>query len=148
MARPDASGTRYRNDAAVPGTGLVYEVRVARTNRCLALRAKLARSWRERFVGLLGHRSLAEGDALILPRCRAIHMVGMRFAIDAIFVDRAWRVVALHPGVQPGSIGLPVWRAWGVIEASAGTIQGAGVELGDQLQLTAVQGDSGLDKQP
>jgi hypothetical protein len=106
----------------------------------------MAHSWRSRLVGLLGHERLQAGEALILPRCQAIHMVGMRFAIDAIFVDRAWRVVALRQRLQPNSIGLPVWGAWGVIEASAGTIQAAGLEPGDQLQLTAVQWHKGLDK--
>jgi len=124
----------------------VFEVRVAGTQRCVASRALIASSWRARMVGLLGRRSIEAGEALILTRCQAIHMVGMRFAIDAIFVDRAWRVVALREALPPGWVGPPVWRADAVIEAACGTIQQAELEVGNQLQLTAVQGHSRLDK--
>ena len=86
-------------------------------------------------VGLLGRRALPDGEALVFERCRAIHTVGMRFPIDVVFVDRGWRVVAMRHAVGPGRLVRPVWRAWGVIELTAGSLARAGLEVGDQLCL-------------
>ena len=101
----------------------------------IADQAKVARGLLERVVGLLTYETLGEGEALILPRCNSIHTFGMRFAIDAIFVDRAWRVVALRQHVPPGRIILPVWGAWGVIELAQGTLARLGLQVGDPLRL-------------
>lgn len=108
-----------------------------RTQRLLADRAHVARSWRERMVGLLSRESLPPGEALIFPGCHSIHTVGMRFAIDVIFVNRQWRVVAVQAAVAPGRLLLPVWNAWGVIEMAAGTMDRVELRVGDQLQVVA-----------
>jgi uncharacterized membrane protein (UPF0127 family) len=108
-----------------------------RTREPVAERARLARTWRQRMVGLLAHRRLPVDEALMFPRCNSIHTVGMRFPIDAIFVDRGWRVVAVREGVAPGRLMLPVWRAWGVVEAAAGTVQRVGLRVGDRLVVIA-----------
>ena len=113
-----------------------YLIRIARTREPLAGRARMANSLRQRMVGLLGQAHLPEGEALVLPRCRSIHMCGMRFPIDAIFVDRAWRVVEVKPHLAPWHMVLPVWKAWGVIETPAGRIDRVGLQVGDQLQVT------------
>lgn len=52
----------------------------------LADRAEIATGMLQRMVGLLGHSSFHEGEALILPRCNAIHTWFMRFPIDVIFL--------------------------------------------------------------
>ena len=108
---------------------------VARTGRPLALAARMARGVVARAVGLLGRRALQEGEALVFERCNSIHTVGMRFPIDAVFVDRSWRVVALRPGLVPGRVVLPVSGAWGVLELASGTVQQSGLQEGDQLDL-------------
>ncbi|HEX5822945.1 MAG TPA: DUF192 domain-containing protein, partial [Candidatus Limnocylindrales bacterium] len=41
-----------------------------------------------KFMGLMGRRSLAPGAALWLPDSNGIHMMFMRFAIDAVFVGK------------------------------------------------------------
>ena len=96
----------------------------------------MARTLMARVKGLLGRRSLGAQEALILPRCRSIHTFGMRFAIDAVFVDRAWRVVAMRSRLVPGRLIFPVVGAWGVIELADGTVGRAGLIVGDQLELT------------
>lgn len=40
-----------------------------------------------RLAGLLGARSLGQNDALLLYPCSGIHTLGMRFAIDVLFLD-------------------------------------------------------------
>lgn len=117
-----------------------WRIEVARTRLPLALRARVARTWRERMVGLLEHARLGEGEALIFPRCHSIHTVGMRFTIDAVFVDEDWRVVALHDALAPGRLIAPIWRAWGVVETAEGSSQRCGLLVGDLLLLIAGTG--------
>ena len=111
-----------------------WTILVERTQIPLATRAAVARTLCERLKGLLGRERLPEGEALIFPGCSSIHTIGMRFPIDAIFVDRDWRVVALH-SVRPGRMMLPVRKAWGVVETPAGTIAQTRVAIGDRLCL-------------
>ena len=112
-----------------------HHIVVLRTQRPLARRAEIARSVLQRMVGLLGRSMLEESEALIFPACRSIHTWGMRFPIDVIFVDRAWRVVALRPKLSPGRLVFPVWKAWGVVEMAPGTLEKIPLEVGDQLNL-------------
>jgi len=83
----------------------VFEHRlvVERTQAELARKARVARSFVDRMVGLLGRQGLDEGHALILPHCRSIHTWFMRFPIDVVFVDRQWGVVAVCETI-------PAWR--------------------------------------
>jgi uncharacterized membrane protein (UPF0127 family) len=115
----------------------VWRISVARTEQPLALRALVARTWQQRMTGLLGHAQLADGEALIFPGCNSIHTVGMRFAIDAVFVDRSWSVVALRERLTPGHLVAPVWSAWAVVETADGSSRRAGVRVGDRLLLVA-----------
>ena len=116
-----------------------FTIVVERTQAALAGHATVAGSWRERLIGLLGRRELPEGEAVIFPRCNAIHTVGMRFPIDAVFVARSWRVVALRAELRPGRLLVPIWRAWGVIELPGGKITRTALRVGDQL-LVSVSG--------
>ena len=95
----------------------------------------LARSFWSRLVGLLGRAGLAPQAGLVFERCRAVHTVGMRFPIDVVFVDRAWRIVHLRSQVPPGRLVGPVRKAWGVVELAPGTISRTGLWEGDQLRL-------------
>ena len=113
-----------------------WSIRIARTGRLLAARAAMARTLMARVKGLLGRRSLGGQEALILPQCHSIHTLGMRCSIDAVFVDRSWRVVAIHPHLRPGRLLFPVFGAWGVVECADGTVGRADLIVGDQLELT------------
>ena len=94
-----------------------------------------------KFKGLMGRRSLAPDTGLWLPDSNGIHMMFMRFPIDAIFVGRrddagACQVVSVRHGLRPwvGLVPL-VWGAHGVLELPVGTIQRSGTLVGDMLVL-------------
>lgn len=123
--------------APLPRTGPLRVV-VSGTGAVLAERASVARSPVSRLVGLMGRRSLREGQALFFPSCQSIHTCFMRFAIDVVFVDRALRVVALRCALPPWRMTPVVWGAWGVIELPAGMVQETGLRPGDQLALRAI----------
>lgn len=123
-----------------------WRVQVAGTQEALATRAEMARSLMARMVGLLDRRVLEEGEALILTACRSIHTCFMRFAIDAVFVDRQWGVVAIARALPPWRMTSPVWQASAVIELPAGTAQRVQLAVGDRLVVEQVPGYKRLDK--
>ena len=88
----------------------------------------------ERMRGLLGCSGLGPGAALLIERCGAVHTVGMRFALDLVFLDRSWRVTRVVRNVRPGR---PMvwggWRAERVVEAEAGCVDLTGLQPGKEL---------------
>lgn len=111
---------------------------VERSGVTVASHATYARTPWARMRGLLGRRGLPDGEALIFERCWSIHTIGMRFPIDAVFVDQEWRVVALRCDLGPGQVIPPIHQAWGAIELAAGSAARHGVLVGDRLQPTQV----------
>jgi len=94
-----------------------------------------------KFKGLMGRPTLPAGAALWLPGSNGIHMMFMRFPIDAVFLgqpDSAGErpVVSVHER-------LPAWRglvplakgAHGVLELPIGTIAATGTAIGDRIAL-------------
>jgi uncharacterized membrane protein (UPF0127 family) len=84
--------------------------------------------------GLLKQSAWPAGAALIIAPCQAVHTVGMRFAIDVVFVDRGGRVLKVRERMtawrMAGSL-----RAFATIELPAGTLAGA-VRAGDVLTVS------------
>jgi uncharacterized membrane protein (UPF0127 family) len=74
---------------------------------------------RERTRGLRGRRLLGQGQALLLRRCRSVHTFGMEFPIDAVLLDRTYRVVAVV-AMPPGRLLLPRRGVRHVLECAAG----------------------------
>jgi hypothetical protein len=92
-------------------------------------------------MGLMGRRELPPGHALWLPDSNGIHMMFMRFPIDAIFVGRPGPdghrpVVSVHRGLRAWTGLVPLVRgAHGVLELPAGTIDFSRTEVGDRVLL-------------
>ena len=104
----------------------------------VADRVHVARTFPQRVIGLLARRNFDAGEALVFPECHSIHTIGMRFAIDVVFVSREWRVVAVRSPVPPGRVAVGAWHGWAAIELPSGTAKRANVRLGDQLRCDAL----------
>lgn len=61
---------------------------------------EVANSFRARLVGLALRRSPPD-HALLLPRTRAVHTFGMRFALDLYWLDGENHVLRIDRGVPP-----------------------------------------------
>lgn len=88
----------------------------------------------------MGRASLPQGEGLYLPTS-SIHMMFMRFPIDALFVARedaagVRRVVGIREHLPPWrGLVMPVRAAQGVIELPAGTLRRHDVKLSDTFVL-------------
>ena len=107
----------------------------------LAERLETAASLWGKFMGLMGRRSLPTGEGLWLPASNGIHMMFMRFPIDAVFVSRpeadgARRVKSVHRSLSAWTGIVPLVRgADGVLELPVGTIDGTGTAVGDRVEI-------------
>ena len=111
----------------------------------LANRLETADGLWAKFMGLMGRKSLEAGAGLWLPDSNGIHMMFMRFPIDAVFVGRpvsadggALPVVSVHRGLRAWTGLVPLVRgAHGVLELPVGTIERTGTIAGDRIVLEA-----------
>ena len=62
---------------------------------------RVARTFRERVLGLMFKKDLPDGDGLLIERCNAIHTCFMRFPIDATFMDAEGNVVKVVRNIKP-----------------------------------------------
>lgn len=92
----------------------------------------VARTRRERGRGLLGRDGLA--GALWLPGVRSVHTVGMRFAIDVAWIDRAGSVRRIAR-MGPGRVSAWLPSAAGVLEAEEGAFARWGLLAGSAVTL-------------
>jgi len=101
--------------------------------RVVASKLEVADSFLSRFLGLMGRARLPEGGALWIEPCSSIHMMFMRFRIDAVFVDAEGRVLKVASRVLPW-LGM-AWcsGAHAVVELEAGAASRAGLAPGDRL---------------
>lgn len=97
----------------------------------------LAPVWRavspwQRMRGLLGRPPLQPGQGLLIAPCASVHTVGMRQALDIVFLDAADRIVKLCRGVVPLRTAA-AWRARKTVELAAGEIDRLGLLPGQRL---------------
>ena len=107
----------------------------------LATRLEVAAGIVGKFFGLMGRPTLDDGAGLWMPGGNGIHMMFMRFPIDAVFLgkpDGTGRrpVVGVRRALRPW-LGV-VWYvrgAHGVIELPVGAIDASATAVGDLVSL-------------
>ena len=109
----------------------------------LATSLEVAGSLWAKFLGLMGRAALPSRSGLWLPDSNGIHMMFMRFPIDAVFVGRAdangdggRTVVAVRADLPTWTGLVPLVRgAHGVLELPVGTIAASGTQVGDRIRI-------------
>jgi uncharacterized protein len=100
----------------------------------LAASVTVAGTSRTRRAGLLKHRSLPEGEGMWIVPSEGIHTFGMKFPIDALFLDKSDKVLKIRRDMRPARMALCL-RAYSVLELPAGTSDRTGTVVGDQLEF-------------
>ncbi len=127
-------GRRYRGQ--VSQRRQTHLVRNVTRGTVVGDRILVARSLRDRTVGLLGHSSLEPGEGLWIEGAPSIHMFFMRFAIDAVFVSADGQVTKVVPNLKPWRA---VWWARGArdcLELPAGAVAVSEINVGDSLEIS------------
>lgn len=101
----------------------------------IQLRILRAQTFFQRLRGLMFYPTMPAGyDALLLDPCRAIHGFFMRFAIDAVFLDKDNRILKVAT-CPPWSVGPMAWRAQRVLEMRAGAAEKTGFVEGMRITV-------------
>jgi uncharacterized protein len=104
-------------------------------NTILSSNVESAKSLLKRLKGLLGRSTMPKGDALWIEPCNSIHTFFMRFSIDAIFVDRKFKVRRVVRHLPSGRLVLPIWGAHSVFEFLSTPGEDLNVSEGDELYV-------------
>ena len=100
----------------------------------LATAACAADTLLSRLRGLLGTTSLPAGQGLLITPCNSVHMIGMKYAIDVVFLDKEFTVLKIVSCLQPYSFA-GCWQAVAALELPAGTIATTKTQVGHRLQV-------------
>ena len=106
-------------------------------NPQLELRVQVADNFLQRLRGLMlrSPASLPLGTGLLIAPCNSIHMMFMRFAIDAVYLAEDYTVVKTVKNVRPW-LGISACfkkGTWAVLELPIGSIEHYGVAVGKRF---------------
>jgi uncharacterized membrane protein (UPF0127 family) len=121
-----------------PAPAQKLRVRNLTKNTVIAKRAAIADTSRTRKTGLLKHTSLPAGEGLWIVPCEGVHMFGMKFAIDVLFLSKKRKVLKVSAGMQASGIRKRMalnLLAHSVLELPEGMAAETRTEVGDQLEL-------------
>lgn len=111
----------------------VAAARNARTGAVLGDRIRVADRALARMRGLLGRGEPGPNEGLLIVPCTGVHTLGMRYAIDVVFLDRDGRVVRTCDTLKPMRAIPWVRHAYVALELRAGSLARADVRSGDLL---------------
>lgn len=94
-----------------------------------------------RMRGLLGRSTLRAGEGLLIAPCPSIHMFGMKFALDVIFISRDDVITDYVENILPGKLYVAknhFGKAHSALEVAVGTIAATSTQRGDNVQIESV----------
>jgi len=100
----------------------------------LLRRVKIARSCWQRLRGLRLYREFPEIDGLLLYHLHFVYMIGMRFAVDIVYLNLSKQVLYTVDTLVPYKFGPFLADAYYILELPAGTVAVKNIKLGEQLQ--------------
>lgn len=97
---------------------------------------KVADSFVKRFRGLMLSKELKDGEGMLIKPCNSIHMMFMKYAIDAIFLDSENRVKAIYENLKPWT-GITKIHSdvKSVLELKSGSAKQSGISTGNILTV-------------
>ncbi len=99
-------------------------------NRCIHAQDALSR-----LVGLLNHKELKSGEAMLIEPCSQVHMFFMRFSIDVLFLSRDKEVVGIEENLKPWRWSSIYWKAKKALELPSGTRKTLNLMQGQRLEI-------------
>lgn len=101
------------------------------------LKIEKADTFFKRFIGLIGRKEIAPNYGLLIAPCNSIHMLFMRFSIDAVYIDKNFVIKKIVENLKPW-IGISACiGAWAVIELKAGEAARLNLSVGQKIEWKA-----------
>jgi uncharacterized membrane protein (UPF0127 family) len=96
-------------------------------------RVLVAERFWDRLRGFLGRPRPTEGEGLLLRPCAGVHMFGMRFPLDLVFLSDDATVVHVVEALKPWRRTSRIAGATSVLEVPVGTLGFTGTQVGDRF---------------
>jgi uncharacterized membrane protein (UPF0127 family) len=98
-----------------------------------------------RLRGLLGLRpsDFGNGSGLWIVPCHGVHTLGMTFAIDVVYLDRAMSVIHIQRELKPWRFAPVRHQAASVLELPCRTAFETKTQVGDRIEITIAK-DGGI----
>lgn len=105
-------------------------------------RCQLADNIWTRGKGLLGRSHLPKDEGILLVPGTSIHMFGMKFPIDVVFLTKDDVVTDVVENIGAGKMHVAkagAGKPFAALELAAGTVARVGVQVGDQIQREEIK---------
>jgi uncharacterized membrane protein (UPF0127 family) len=114
-------------------------IRVVNRSRgtLLGNRIMLVDTWPGRLRGYLGRPEPQPGEGMLLVRCNAVHMFGLGFALDLVFLGNGGDVVSTIERLRPWKYTSRIADARFALELPTGVIAASRTRVGDRLAWTS-----------
>lgn len=109
---------------------------------------RLADDLPSRMRGFLFRSAPTAGEGILLSPCRAVHMFGVRFPLDVVFISDDGQVVAVYRDLAPWRRSAVHGSALHALELPAGTIRATDTAVGDELSWAAPENWAGAGTEP
>jgi len=96
-------------------------------------KVSIAKSFFKKLAGLVFSRPLDFSEGLLIENCNSIHTFWMRFAIDAVFINRDNTVIYLKENLKPFRLCPIIREAVSVLELKSGAIRQKSLKKNDVL---------------
>lgn len=106
----------------------------------VTIKLREAKTFWQRFCGLMGQKSLPDNTGILLLRCGSVHCFFMRFTIDVVYLDKNMTVIGTET-IKPWHIGKIVRGAKHTLELPEN--MAADICLGDTLRISEELEDRG-----
>lgn len=100
----------------------------------MLLHVEKADTFFKRLFGLTGRKSLPPFHGLLLSPCNSIHMLFMRFPIDAVFLDKNFKIKKIVPNLKPWLGFAFSFDSFAVLELNAGEAERLHLAVGQSLK--------------
>jgi uncharacterized membrane protein (UPF0127 family) len=100
---------------------------------CVIQNVSKTSNFLERMLGLLISSPLTENEGLLIAPCSSVHTVGMRYAIDLVFLDKQLTIVKTVRSLKPWRMAASNASSM-VLELAADSLDKLQLETGQQLE--------------
>jgi len=106
--------------------------------QCICSALTIPSSFWKRAKGLLGKSSMTNEEGVLFYHCSSIHMIGMKFPIDVVYLNNSLEIVKLVESIKPWQVSF-CHSAVHTLELASGSISKSKLKLGEKLQIRGIE---------